>query len=261
MCVWRGANGMWPDAGPEVPHQRPAAGAQDAADLGQPGRRVGPVVHRQGADDQVERSVGERHRGHVTYHERRPGLVSIGWAGGVGSCPLDLAGSRVETGHLEAVLASQPDRQTAGSATHLEHPGPVRGNRRYVRGDAADQRAQHDPAQRVVDDGVADEAPSRHPVAVAARRPCRRMATVAAAAPSRSKSLRGRVMAAPLHPRPGSRISRRVHRDPGHSGQVYDPALTGELQYLLKQAAWQQAQRCWRGELLNGGRLARGRRP
>jgi hypothetical protein len=33
---------MGPDPGPEVPDQRPGARAQDAADLGQAGRRVGP---------------------------------------------------------------------------------------------------------------------------------------------------------------------------------------------------------------------------
>jgi hypothetical protein len=44
---------MWPDAGPEVPDERPGAWAQHAADLGQADRRIGPVVHRQGAvDDQ-----------------------------------------------------------------------------------------------------------------------------------------------------------------------------------------------------------------
>jgi len=50
---------MGPDAGPEVPDERSGAWVQDAADLGQAGRWVGPVVHRQGADDQVEGSVRE----------------------------------------------------------------------------------------------------------------------------------------------------------------------------------------------------------
>jgi hypothetical protein len=56
---------MWSHAGSEVPDQRPGAWAQDAADLGQAGRRVGPVVHRQRTDDQVEGPVGERQRGYV----------------------------------------------------------------------------------------------------------------------------------------------------------------------------------------------------
>ena len=60
---------MGPSTGPEVPDERPAARAQDAADLGQSGRRVGPVVHRQGADDQVERAVGEGQRRHVVDNE------------------------------------------------------------------------------------------------------------------------------------------------------------------------------------------------
>jgi hypothetical protein len=70
---------MGPDAGPKVPDQRSGAGAQDAADLGQAGRRVGPVVHRQGADDQVEGSVGERQVGHVADEERWSALVGVPW--------------------------------------------------------------------------------------------------------------------------------------------------------------------------------------
>jgi hypothetical protein len=67
---------MGPAAGPNVPDQRSGAGAQDAADLGQAGRWVGPVVHRQGADDQVEGSVGERQRGHVADQKLWPALVA-----------------------------------------------------------------------------------------------------------------------------------------------------------------------------------------
>jgi hypothetical protein len=42
------------------------AWAQHTADLGQAGRRVGPVVHRHGADDQIAGFVGEGQGGHVT---------------------------------------------------------------------------------------------------------------------------------------------------------------------------------------------------
>jgi len=56
---------MWPTAGPEVPDERPGAWAQHAADLGQASRRVGPMVHRQGTDDQVAGFVRECQRGHV----------------------------------------------------------------------------------------------------------------------------------------------------------------------------------------------------
>ena len=66
---------MGPDAGPQVPDERSAAGAQHAADLGQAGRRVGPVVHRQSADDQVEGLIGKRQRGHVTDEKLRPAAV------------------------------------------------------------------------------------------------------------------------------------------------------------------------------------------
>ena len=47
-----------PDAGPQIPDNRSGAGAQHAADLGQAGRRVGPVVHRQSADDQSKDRSG-----------------------------------------------------------------------------------------------------------------------------------------------------------------------------------------------------------
>ena len=67
---------VWPDAGPEVPDERPGAWAQHAADLGQAGRRVGPVVQRQGADHEVEGAVGERQRGRVADQERRPTLAT-----------------------------------------------------------------------------------------------------------------------------------------------------------------------------------------
>ncbi len=157
MCV------EWPDAGPQVPDERPGAWAQHAADLGQACRGVGPVVHRQRADDQVERTVGERQRGHVADKERWPALVAVPRTVGVGSGALDHGRIEVETGHVQAVLASQPDRQMAGPATHLEHPCAVRGDRRDVGSDAPEERAEHEPAQRVVDDGIADEDPSRHP--------------------------------------------------------------------------------------------------
>jgi hypothetical protein len=82
---------------------------------------------------------------------------------GVGSGALDHGPIEVETGHLQAVLASQPDRQAAGPAPHLEHPCAVGGDRRDVGGDAAEERAEQQPAQRVVGDGIADEDSPRHP--------------------------------------------------------------------------------------------------
>ena len=85
---------MGPDAGPKVPDERPAAGAQDAADLGQAGHRVGPVVHRQSADDQVERSIGECQGGYVADDKRWPALVAVPRAVGVGRARAIMAGSR-----------------------------------------------------------------------------------------------------------------------------------------------------------------------
>lgn len=109
MCVsW--SEEVWPGAGPEVPDERPGSGAQHSADLGQSSRRVGPMVHRQSADDQVERSVGERQRSDIADQKRRPALVAVLRMVGVGSGALDHGWIEVDTGHIEAVLVSQPDR-------------------------------------------------------------------------------------------------------------------------------------------------------
>jgi len=47
---------------------------------------------------------------------------------GVGPSALDHGRIEVETGHIEAVLASQPDRQVTRSAAHLKNPCAVRGD-------------------------------------------------------------------------------------------------------------------------------------
>jgi hypothetical protein len=101
-------------AGAKVPHERTAVRAQHAADLGQARLRVGPVVHRQCAHHQIERSIGERHRGHVADDERGSALVVVLRTVGVGSGSRDHGRIEVESGHVESVPASQPDRQAAG---------------------------------------------------------------------------------------------------------------------------------------------------
>ncbi|HEU4397311.1 MAG TPA: hypothetical protein VFU54_05670 [Actinomycetota bacterium] len=155
---------MWPDARPEVPDERPVAWAQHTADLGQAGRRVRPVVHRQGADDQVERPVRECQRGHVADQERRLALTAVPAAVGVGSSASDHGRIEVETGHVKPVLAGQPDRQVAGPATDLEDLCPGRSDRRDVGSDAPQELAEEEPAQCVVGAGMADEDASQHPV-------------------------------------------------------------------------------------------------
>ena len=115
---------MGPDPGTEVPDQRPGTWTQHAADLGQAGRRVGPVVHRQGADHQVEGSVGECQGGHVAEDKRWPALVAVPRAVGVGSGASDHGWVQVQAGHVEPVLAGQPDRQVPG--VRSRPPGPVR---------------------------------------------------------------------------------------------------------------------------------------
>src|SRR5215207_2355529 len=151
-----------PNAGPEVPDERPGARSKHAADLGQTRRRVGPVVHRQRTDDQVERSVGERHRGHVADEERWTALVAVPRTVGVGSGALDHGWIQVETGHVEAVLASQPDRKVARPAAHLEYPCAVRGGCRDIVSDGPEEGAEKEPTHLVVGDGIADEDPARH---------------------------------------------------------------------------------------------------
>jgi hypothetical protein len=58
-----------PGTRPKVPDERPRTRTQDAADLGQAGRRVGPVVHREGTDDQIECAVGKWQGRHVPNDE------------------------------------------------------------------------------------------------------------------------------------------------------------------------------------------------
>ena len=125
---------MGPDPGPEVPDQRPGTWTQDAADLGQAGRRVSPVVHRQGTDDHVEGSVGASQRGHVADKKRWPAPVAVPWAVGVGSGASDHGRVQIQAGYGEPV-AGQPDRQVAGSAADLQNPCAGGGGRRHVGGD------------------------------------------------------------------------------------------------------------------------------
>jgi hypothetical protein len=140
---------MGPDPGPEVPDQRPGTWTQHAADLGQAGRRVGPVVHRQGADHQVEGSVGECQGGHVAEDKRWPALVAVPRAVGVGSGASDHSRVQVQAGHVEPVLAGQPDRQVPGSAADLQDLCAVGGGRRDVGRDAPVERAEQEPGQGV----------------------------------------------------------------------------------------------------------------
>ena len=104
------------------------------------------MVHRQGADDHVERAVGEGQRGHVPDEKRGLAPVAIPQPVGVGAGAIDHSRVQIQTGHLQAVLASQPDRQVAWPAPDLEDPGAVGRARGDVGGDALDERAQQEPA-------------------------------------------------------------------------------------------------------------------
>jgi hypothetical protein len=150
------------DPAPEIPDERPAVRAQDPADLGQAGSRVGPVVHRQRADDQVERSVREPQGSYIADEEegRRsspdPGTLRVG-SGALDHCRIE-----VDSGHVQAVPARQQDRQVARSASHFEDPCAARGDGRNVLGDLPEERAEQDAvAQRVVTGGIPDEDPTR----------------------------------------------------------------------------------------------------
>ena len=68
-----------------------------------------------------------------------------------------MAGSRSRPGHLEAVLAAQPERQETGPAADLENLAAVGGDRSDVGRDVLDERAEQEPAQGVVDAGMANE--------------------------------------------------------------------------------------------------------
>src|SRR6266508_2827066 len=105
------SEGVWPDAWPEVPDERPGARSKHAADLRQTRRRISPVVHRQRADDDVERPIGERQRGRVADLERRTALVAVPPTVRICSGALDHRRIEVDTGHVETVPAREPDRE------------------------------------------------------------------------------------------------------------------------------------------------------
>ena len=50
----------------------------------------------------------------------------------------------------------------AGPATDLEHPGAVGRDRGDIGGDAREKRAEQEPAESLVEDGIADEDASWH---------------------------------------------------------------------------------------------------
>jgi hypothetical protein len=53
-------------------------------------------------------------------------------------------------------------RQVTGSAPDLEHPGALGRDRGDVGGDAREKRAEQEPAEGVVDGGIANEDASWH---------------------------------------------------------------------------------------------------
>jgi hypothetical protein len=67
-------------------------------------------------------------------------LVAVPRAVGVGSGAVDHRRVQVEAGHLERVVAGQPDRQVAGSAADLQDLCAGGGDRRDVGRDAVDER-------------------------------------------------------------------------------------------------------------------------
>ena len=116
-------------------------------------------MHREGADDEVERGVGERQLGNAADHEDRAAL------GGdrplcVGASPLDHRRVEVEPSEFEAVLASQPVREVTGAAAHIKDltssgcDGGDIGRNRVV------ERAEEDPTERVVPGSVGHDDPA-----------------------------------------------------------------------------------------------------
>jgi hypothetical protein len=142
------------------------------------------------------RASGRRTRP-ISAQKRRPALAGS-WTVGGGLGAGDHGRVQVEAGHLQPVLADQPERQLAGSAPNLQHPSAGGGDRGDVAGDALEERAEQKPAEGVVEDGIADEDASRHlvssggPVAVSPD------GDGPAAAPARSSNLRGRTITPPL---------------------------------------------------------------
>jgi hypothetical protein len=111
---------------------RTDAGRKSQISARAPGRSTRPISARPavgvgpGCIDNVlttrssDRS-GERQRGHVADQKRRPARLAVAPTVAVGAGALDHGGIQVEPGQVQAVLAGQPDRQTAGPAPYLQH--------------------------------------------------------------------------------------------------------------------------------------------
>ena len=115
-------------------------------------------MHREGADDEVERGVGERQLGNAADHEDRAAL------GGdrplcVGASPLDHRRVEVEPGHLEAVIAGQPVRELSGATAHVEDPTTGRRGGGDIGRDRVVERAEQDPGEGVVASSVGHDDP------------------------------------------------------------------------------------------------------
>ena len=103
-------------------------------------------MHREGADDEVDRAVGERQRGDAANHEG--GAVLRGDRPlRVGVSPLDHRRVEVEPSDHEAVIAGQPVRELTGATAHVEDPTTRDCGGRDIGGDRVVERAEQDPGQ------------------------------------------------------------------------------------------------------------------
>jgi hypothetical protein len=157
MCAWRGPNRWGRTPGRKSQMSARPPGRSTRAISARP--VIGSAqwcINRVLTTRSKDRS-GKANAATSPTRKRRPAPLAIRYTVGVGSGAGDHGRFQVEAGHLQVVVAGQPDRQVAGSAADLEHLGAGAGDRGDVGGDALDERAEQEPAEGVVDAGMADE--------------------------------------------------------------------------------------------------------
>ena len=119
---------------PEVVDPGPGSGTQHASDLAQAGGGVGPVVHADRGDDQVERLVGKRQVGDIGDSEADRADVRSRAALSSGRGSVDHLFGEVDAGHGQVRgLGRDQQGQRAGSGSDVERPFRRRAARRRRR--------------------------------------------------------------------------------------------------------------------------------
>ena len=141
---------------------------EDSLDLGEGPVGLVPVVHGQGADDDIECPIGEWQPCYIGDLERRRIRLVVTEEGGVGAGLLDHGRVEVDTGHIKPALGELVAEMT-GSTAEVEDSRWFEARRPQCRRRFACQRFEDPPANGVVDGRVVDECATGWVMTFAAR--------------------------------------------------------------------------------------------